>query len=175
MILEAFHVTQYQLLGGPGWLDSARFDLQAKAEGANENQLRQMLQSLLADRFHLVVHHETKETPVFALVVAKNGPRFHEWKAGDPVPEFGSGGHANSFRDQGKMQRLVDVLSTGPDAGRPVLDKTGLKGVYLFYFEWDQDQDFLPAMQQQLGLKLEAERGSMDNLVIDSVARPSEN
>lgn len=175
MILEAFHLTQYQLSGGPGWLDSVRFDLEAKAERANENQLRQMLQTLLADRFNLVVHHETKDVPVLALMVAKNGPKFHEWKAGDPMPEFGSGGHANSFRDRGTMQRLVDVLSSGPDVDRPVLDKTGLKGVYVFYVEWDEDQDFLPAMQQQLGLKLEPQRSPVDHLVIDHIDKPEAN
>jgi uncharacterized protein (TIGR03435 family) len=175
MILEAFHLTQYQLSGGPRWLDSDRFALEAKAGGANENQLRQMLQTLLADRFKLVVHRETKVSPVYALVVAKNGPKFKEWKEGDPIPEFGSGGRANNFRDRGIMQRLVDVLSSRPDIGRPVLDETGLKGVYLFYFEWDADEDFLPAMQQQLGLKLEPQRGPVDNLIIDHIDKPEMN
>lgn len=175
MILEAFHLTRYQLSGGPGWLDSVRFELEAKAEGADANQLRQMLQTLLADRFHLVVHYETKEIPMFVLVVAKNGPKFHEWKAGDPMPEFGSAGHANIFIDRGTMQRFVEVLSSGPDVDRPVLDKTGLKGVYVFYVEWDEDQDFLPAMQQQLGLKLEPQKGPVDNLVIDHIDKPEAN
>jgi uncharacterized protein (TIGR03435 family) len=176
MILEAFHLTQYQLSEGSGWLDSDRFNLEAKAEGANENQLRQMLQALLADRFKLVVHRETKEMPVYALVTAKNGPKFHEWKEGDPLPEFGSSGHPNTFRDMGPMQRLVDVLTGGLDpVGRPVLDKTGLKGVYLFYVEWGEDQDFPPAMQQQVGLKLEPQRSPVDSLVIDHIDKPEAN
>ncbi len=175
MILEAFHLTQYQLSGGPAWLDSDRFDLEAKAEGAGENQLRQMLQTLLAERFKLVVHRETKEMPVYALVVDKNGPKFHEWKEGDPLPAFGSGGHANNFRDVGTMRRLADVLSAGPDLGRPVLDKTGLRGVYVFYAEWDDGEDFLPALQHQLGLKLESQRGPVDNLVIDHIDKPTAN
>ena len=176
LILEAFHLAPYQLSGGAGWLDSDRFDLEAKAEGANEYQLRQMLQTLLAERFKLVVHRETKEMPVYALVVAKNGPKFHEWKEGDPLPAFGSGGRANNFRDVGTMQRLADVLSSGPDTiGRPMLDKTGLKGVYVFYVEWDEGEDFLPAMQQQLGLKLEPQRGPVDNLVINHIEKPDAN
>ena len=74
------------------------------------------------------------------------------------------------------MQRLVDVLSGGRDnIGRLVLDKTGLKGVYVFYFEWEDDQDFLPALQQQLGLKLEPQRGPVDNLVIDHIEKPEAN
>jgi uncharacterized protein (TIGR03435 family) len=158
VILEAYGLGQYQLSGGPGWLDSDRFELEAKAAAANENELRQMLQALLAERFKLVVHHETRDMPVYALMVGKNGPKFHEWKEGTPMPEFGSGGHTNSFRDRGTMQRLVDVLSNGQDVGRPVLDKTGLQGVYVFFFGWDEDGDFLPAMQEQLGLKLESQR-----------------
>jgi uncharacterized protein (TIGR03435 family) len=175
LILEAYHLTAYQLAGGPGWLDSDRFDLEAKAEGAGENQLRQMLQTLLAERFQLVLHRETKEMPVYAMAVGKNGPKLHEWKEGDPLPAFGSGGHAENFRDVGTIQRLADVLSAGPDLGRPVLDKTGLKGVYLFYVEWDAGEDFIPAMEQQLGLKLESQKDPVDNLVIDHIDKPTAN
>jgi hypothetical protein len=78
IILDAFHLTQYQLSGGPSWLDSDRFDLEAKAEGANENQLRLMLQTLLAERFKLVIHREAKEMPVYHLVVGKSGAKLHE-------------------------------------------------------------------------------------------------
>jgi hypothetical protein len=78
MILEAFHLTQYQLSGGPGWLDTDRFALEAKAEGADENQLRQMLQTLPAERFKLVGHRETREMAVYALLVGKNGTKLHE-------------------------------------------------------------------------------------------------
>lgn len=174
-ILEAFHLTQYQLSGGPAWLDSDRFDLEAKAAGANENQLRQMLQTLLAERFKLVVHRETKEMPMYYLVAAKNGTKLHEWKEGDPLPAFGSGGHPNNFRDRGTMQRLADVLSNGPEVGRPVFDKTGLPGVYVFYVEWDEGEEFLPAMQQQLGLKLEPQKGPVDCLFIDRIEKPDPN
>jgi uncharacterized protein (TIGR03435 family) len=174
MILEAYHLTRYQLSGGPGWLDSDLFVLEAKAEAANENQLRQMLQTLLAERFQLVVHRETKDMPVYALTVGKNEPKFHEWKEVSPMPDFGSDGHENSFRDRGNMQRLIDTLSNGA-AGRPVLDKTGLQGVYVFSFGWDADGDFLSAMQEQLGLKLESQKAPVDSLVIDQVERPSAN
>lgn len=149
--------------------------LEAKAEGANENQLRQMLQTLLAERFKLVVHREAREMAVYALLVGKNGTKLREWKEGDPMPEFGSGGHPNNFRDRGTMQRLADVLSSGPAVGRPVLDKTGLKGVYVFYVEWDDGEDFLPALQQQLGLKLEPQKAPVDNLVINHIEKPDAN
>jgi len=172
MILEAYHLTQYQLSGGPGWLDSEWFSVEAKAEAANENQLRQMLQTLLAERFKLVVHRESKEKPVYALVVGKNGTKLREWKEGDPMPEFGG---ANNFRDRGTMQHFADFLSNAPGVARPVLDKTSLQGVYVFYVEWAADEDFLPAMQAQLGLKLEPQKAPIDIFVIDHVEKPSEN
>jgi uncharacterized protein (TIGR03435 family) len=174
MILDSFHLTQYQLSGGPSWLDSDRFDLEAKAEGANENQLRLMLQTLLAERFKLVIHREAKEMPVYHLVVGKSGAKLHEWQEGDPMPSFGSDGRPK-FIDRGTMQRLADTLSGGPDVGRPVLDKTGLPGIYVFYVVWDEGEEFLPAMQQQLGLKLESQKGPVDCIVIDRIEKPNAN
>lgn len=174
LILEAFHLTPYQLTGGPGWLDSDRFELEAKAEGANQNQLRLMLQTLLAERFQLMVHREARKMPVYHLVVGKNGVKLHEWKEGDAMPSFGSDDRPK-FIDRGTMQHLADVLSGGPDAGRPVLDRTGLPGVYIFYVVWDEGDDFLPALQQQLGLKLESQKDPVDCVVIDRIERPSAN
>jgi uncharacterized protein (TIGR03435 family) len=171
IILEAYQLTQSQLSGGPGWLDSEKFSLEAKAEGANENQLRQMLQTLLAERFKLVAHHENKDM-VYALTVGKNRSKLHEWKDGDRMPDFGG---ANNFRDRGTMQHFVNFLSNNPGVGRPVLDKTGLKGVYVFYVEWGADEDFLPAMQEQLGLKLESQKGPVDVLTIDNIEKPTSN
>ncbi len=174
MILEAYRLTQYQLSGGPGWLDSDRFSLEAKGEAATEDQLRQMLQTLLAERFKLAAHHEAKEMQVFALLVGKNGTKLHEWKEGDAMPEFGAGGHANNFRDRGPMERLASVLSSSR-LERPVLDKTGLKGVYIFSVEWDNDEDFLTALQAQLGLRLESQKALMDTLIVDRAERPDVN
>jgi uncharacterized protein (TIGR03435 family) len=173
IILEAYRLNQYQLSGGPGWLDSYWFDLEGKAESpADENQLRQMLRTLLAERLQLVAHRETREMPVYALTVGKNGPKLREWKEGDVMPAFSG---ANNYRDRGTMQRLADVLSNAPDVGRPVLDKTGLKGVYVFYVQWPQGEEFLPAMQEQLGLKLESQKGPVDILVVDHIEKASAN
>jgi uncharacterized protein (TIGR03435 family) len=124
------------------------------------------------DRFQLVVHRETREMPVYALMVGKNGTKLREWKEGDPTPEFHG---TNNFRDRGTMQHFADFLCDGPGVDRPVLDKTGLKGVYSFYVEWDDDQDFLHAMQEQFGLKLESQKGPVDVLTIDHVEKPSSN
>jgi uncharacterized protein (TIGR03435 family) len=174
MIQEAFHVSQYQVSGGPGWLDSERFELEAKAEGVSEDQLRQMLQTLLAERFKLAIHRETKEMPVYHLVAGKNGTKLHDWKEGDPMPRFGPDDRPK-FIDRGSMQHLADFLTAGPDIGRPVLDKTGLTGVYVFYVAWDEGDQFLPAMQEQLGLKLESHKDLVDCLVIDRIEKPQGN
>ena len=174
IILEAFQLTQYQISGGPGWIDSDRFDLEAVAEGASENQLRQMLQTLLAERFNLVIHRETKEMPVYHLLAAKSGIKLHEWKEGDPMPKFDSDDRLK-FIDRGTMQHFVDVLSGVGAVGRPVLDKTGLSGVYVFYVVWDPRDDYLPAMQEQLGLKLESHKDLVDCIVIDRIEKPDGN
>ncbi len=172
IILEAYQITPSQLSGGPAWLDSEKFSLEAKAEGANENQLRQMLRTLLAERFKLVAHRETKDMPIYTLTAGKNGSKLHEWKDGDRMPDFAG---ANNYREQGTMQHFVDFLSNKPDVGRPVLDQTGLRGIYVFYVEWGADEDFLPAMQEQLGLKLESQKGPVDVLTIDSIEKPTLN
>jgi uncharacterized protein (TIGR03435 family) len=175
IMMEAFHLTQqYQLSGGPGWIDSDRFDLAAVAEHAKENQLRQMLQTLLAERFKLVIHRETKEMPVYHLLVAKSGAKLHEWKEGDPMPEFGSDDRLK-FIDHGNMQHLADLLSSVGAVGRPVLDKTSLTGVYLFHVAWDPREEFLPAVQEQLGLKLESQKDLVDFIVIDRIEKPDPN
>ena len=171
-MLEAWGLTRYQLSGGPEWLDSDRYSLEAKAEGASEDRLRQMLRTLLAERFKLVVHRESREMLVYALVPGKNGIKLREWKEGDPVPEFHGG---QNFRDVGTMRHFADFLSNGTGVGRPVLDKTGLSGVYSLYVEWDDDQEFLPAMQEQLGLKLESQRASVGVLTIDHIEKPDLN
>jgi uncharacterized protein (TIGR03435 family) len=73
------------------------------------------------------------------------------------------------------MQHFADLLSNAPDTGRPVLDRTGLKGVYGFFVQWPKDEKFLPAMQEQLGLKLESLKGSVDILVIGRIEKPGSN
>lgn len=175
IVLEAYRLTPYQLSGGPGWLDSDAFDLQAKSATANENQLRQMLQTLLAERFQLVVRRETKEMPAYALKVSKNGGKLRDWKQGDPVPKP-PGNHPYNYLGAGTTQQFADFLSTNaPAVGRPVLDKTGLKGSYVFLIGWDAVDNFITAMQEQLGLKLESQKAALDAFVIEYIEKPSSN
>jgi uncharacterized protein (TIGR03435 family) len=142
----------------------------------------------LADRFNLTLHRETKDLPVFALVVAKNGPKLHEVKAGDPPPPAGSPDIAlnrGHIAIRAGMPVLVWTLSRSRDVDRVILDKTGLTGTYDFDLKWtpegkgedlsDSGPSIFTAIQQQLGLKLEPQKGPVEIIVIDHVQRPSEN
>jgi uncharacterized protein (TIGR03435 family) len=184
IIQSAYHLTNYQFSGGPGWLDSDRFDLEAKAETpANESQLRQMLQSMLADRFKLVVHHETKEMLTYIMTVSKNGPKpkLIEVKPGEPAPRLASPppGVVGNLVYRGNLQAFAEVtLSSGDPSrliGRPVLDKTGLNGDYFFAVPWYENESVMTAVEDQLGLKFESQRVPMDTIVVEHIEKPSEN
>jgi bla regulator protein BlaR1 len=222
LIVLAWRVQPFQLSGGPSWIESAHYDISAKSEGnpkQEENFL--MVQSLLVDRFQLKIHHETKELPVYALVVAnkdgKIGPQLIESKEGSctqfdpskppPPPEpgkppaLGCGGMwmgPDRINAVGiPISQLSPVLSRM--LGRTVVDKTGLTAKYDVKAQWTPDQNQLQALgggappgepvpqfdpngpsiftalQEQLGLKLESQKGPVDILVIDHVEKPSEN
>jgi uncharacterized protein (TIGR03435 family) len=137
LIKGAYGLEDYQASGGPAWIDSARFDVEAKStDSANRDGLLLMLRTLLADRFKLTVHRLTKELAIYALAVAKNGPKFHALKAEEAScwPACaGSPGKMNHLR-QRDLQSLATYL-TRLGADKPVSDKTGLTG----YFGLDPD------------------------------------
>ena len=123
------------------------------------------------------MHRETREIPVYALTVAKNGPKLKE--GGLPPSGVFQGvnpdGHQLHFVDQGNIQRLADDLSGNPMLHRIVVDRTGLRGQYVFLLGWDSDDDFLDAIQEQLGLKLESAKASVEVLVVDHAEKPPGN
>jgi uncharacterized protein (TIGR03435 family) len=164
LIASAYHVKDFQVSGGPSWINSERYDIEAKMPDSLAEEMQKLppsqrrakimgllLQSLLADRFKLKVSHGTKELPVYALVVAKNGPKLQESKPNDTYPNGIKGpdglGHAGMFRmsigggeitAQGiPMASLVMMLSE--QLGRTVLDQTGLKGNYDVALQWTPD------------------------------------
>lgn len=191
LISEAYHLYDFQVSGGPNWLDSYRVDIQAKADpGAKPEQLRAMLQKLLADRFGLVVHREMKELPVYALVVAKNGPKIQQSKDAEGSPEFRVFMRSQIMAKRAPLSLLTEALAML--LSRPVSDKTGLQGGFEYKLQWTPDQsqtrggdDPLPpdpdrpsifvALQEQLGLKLESQKGPVEIIVIDHAEKPSEN
>jgi uncharacterized protein (TIGR03435 family) len=149
------------------------------------------IQALLADRFQLQLHRETKELPLYALVVDKNGPKLQEPANGRKEMDFETGRGQLKARNI-PMPYLTRYLSRG--LGRVVVDKTGLGGKYDFALTWDPEEirvsappvdvpppsdsnapSIFTALEEQLGLKLESRRGPVDVLVIEHVERPSEN
>jgi len=158
LITAAYDVKDFQVSGGPSWIESERYDIEAKEPDSiaeelpklpleqRRKQLGLMVQSLLADRFQLKLHRESKELPVYALVVAKNGPKLQQAKPGDTYPKGIKGpdgvGHAGVMRmGPGELTgqalpiaSLAHLLSQ--QLGRDVLDQTGLKGNYDFTLKW---------------------------------------
>lgn len=192
LIAWAWNVKDFQVLGAPKWLDQERFEIQATAaQSLSEDQFRLMLQQLLASRFSLKIHRETRELPVFALVLGKGGPRLPVAKdatVNGGMGEFGVG-PTKLFARGGTMPMFALILTNNVD--RPVVDKTGLTGHYDFDLNYDPPEPAPRAAGeppawtpvgpaiftaiQQLGLKLEPQKDTFDMLVIDSVDRPSGN
>jgi uncharacterized protein (TIGR03435 family) len=152
-----------------------------------------MLQGLLADRFKLALHHETRELPIYALVIAENGPKVAETTAAasnsaNTSPAIPTGfpivkGHGIGMGDGRLTARgasisfLADILSRQPGVSRTVVDETKLTGNYDFTLEWSADgnaESIRTAVQDQLGLQLEPKTAPLEVLVIDHAEEPSE-
>jgi bla regulator protein blaR1 len=164
LIQSAYGVQDFQVAGGPKWADADRYDIEAKMDSSQVEKLqtlspdqrwletRHMLQALLANRFKLVLHRETKELPGYALVIAKNGTKLHDAKPGDTYPNGlkGPDGHSGEglmmMRGNGgpltgqgvTIAGLVQTLSR--QLGGTILDETGLTGKYDFTLQWAPDE-----------------------------------
>lgn len=176
-IVAAYGVQEQLIEGGPAWINSERYEILAKAgDSAQRAQLASMLQSLLEDRFKLKIHRETKQRPIYALTVAKSGPKLHPSEGGEFF--LGRRGKGPVTGRKASMAGLAGTLSTL--MGRKVVDQTGLSGVYDFTLEFaplDAVDSPLPALvtalQEQLGLKLEAANGPVEVLVVDHAEKPT--
>lgn len=204
LITWAYDIHADRVYGKSSWLDSTRFDIMANAPQDNRpapprqpgqpTELQQMMQALLADRFGLVLHRETRELPMYALIAAKGGPRLHlsETPAVFGQTPFNMPGGGRLIGTQVSAEMLAKVLSNQLD--RSVQDQTGLKGVFDFKLEWEPDPpstrpDGMPAsadpragsslftaIQEQLGLKLDSRKGPVEVLVIDHIENtPTKN
>lgn len=190
-----------QLVGLPTNFEHLAYDINAKPDEATHKELlelepgsklyREMIQALLVERFHLVVHHEVRNLSGFALVVAKNAPKL------ETAPSL-------KQRERGRLQtapgeitaerrpldELTSFLSGETElADRPVVDKTGLKGLFTYHLKWAPDSQrdavastgdvagpsLFTAIQEQLGLKLEPQKLPTDVVVIDHIEKPTEN
>jgi uncharacterized protein (TIGR03435 family) len=183
----AWHVFEYQVQG-PGWLNSDRWDVAAKAGGAvSEDQLRLMLEALLADRFKLEVHRQTKEMQAYLLSLGKSGPKFHESDTeGEMLMQPDKERMSVTVR-RAPVSRLTEMLSTILQT--PVLDLTGLTGRYDLTVNVAKYVDdlkpangipdvvsILTGLQEELGLKMESRKVPIDLVVVDHVERiPADN
>jgi uncharacterized protein (TIGR03435 family) len=178
LIVNAFAVKDYQVFG-PDWMNSEVYDISATLPaGATGDQVFPMMQTLLAERFGMAFHREVRELPVYALVLAKGGSKLK------PV-EFGRGGtnfDGHTLKAvRMPVAKLADFLAQRLE--RPVLDMTELKGVFDFTLEYsnledsgDPSPDLMAALQQQLGLRLEARKAPVETILVDHLDKnPTEN
>jgi uncharacterized protein (TIGR03435 family) len=241
LIRNAYQLQDYQITGGPAWLGSDHFDVIAKmpegyqptpgpppAAGSAPTPIQLMMRALLADRFKLAIHNETKESPIYALIVARSdgklGPQLKKSETdcaavmaaargrgpgAMPPPPGGPGGRGGDNPPcgirigpgalaMGASPMPNFAQSLGMFAGRIVLDRTGLAGAYDINLTWTPDQmprpagdgpppqingvavdpngpSLFTAVQEQLGLKLDSQRGPVETLVIDRAEKPVEN
>lgn len=190
LTLKALIAGSYEIRGfqvfGPGWIDSERYDIMAKlpdeaaklGEKERWSQVHSMERSLLADRFQLAAHRETRDLPVLTLVVAKGGLKIRKTgeDEGSNVIVERRAGHLAA--QQITVRQIVEILSS--IARQPVLDATGFAGATDIRLDWTpEDNDpvgpLSDALHQQLGLKLEERKSPMPVVVIDRVERPSGN
>ena len=201
LINLAYWLHPKQLTGGPAWAETEKFDMAGTPDAPgqpNVDQMKLMIQKLLADRFQLKFHFEKRELPVYAVRLAKTGAKITQSRddpKGIPGWNFGRNpsGMIMAFRNS-PMSQFTAVLQNSTD--RPVVDQSGLTGRYDFTLNFTPDAamaallgglpppagdnpdaapDLFTAFQQQLGLKLEPAKAPVDVMVIDKVERPSEN
>jgi uncharacterized protein (TIGR03435 family) len=161
-----------EILGGPAWLESDGYDFEGKVDGKpSRAELLQMVQALLGDRFRMKAHRESRQVPVYALVLGKGGAKLRQSSGGPPNFRFTARGLEAKDCVIAPLAMALNEIT-----GRPVNDETGLKGLYDFTLEWHgNDPSIYLALEEQLGLKLEARKAQIEHLVIERIERPNEN
>jgi uncharacterized protein (TIGR03435 family) len=200
LIVYAYRLRNFQLTGGPGWLGSDRFDIQARAPASSQQDNPAMTRALLRDRFRLVVHSETKQEQVYALVVDRSDGRLGpQLKPSTKVCQSALPGTANpcgmntSVNDAGgtlvgngqTMEQLVGALGNF-GLNRMVINRTGLTGSFDIELKWRPDDlrsanaaqgsdlpSIFAALPEQLGLRLDSQRGPVEFLYVDRIERPA--
>lgn len=203
LIAAAYDLNPRTISGEPGWAGSDRYEIIAETPGdlrpTYDDQMT-MLRKLLEDRFRLIAHREPKEFSIYEITIAKGGAKLSPVAAPPDAPTNltstvypGAGGGVDHLKLPARNVTLRQFASILQRAilDRPVVDRTGLTGRYDFDLEWRPDEsefggtlppavdsdkpDFFAAVQQQLGLKIEAKRGLVAGLIIDRIERPSAN
>jgi bla regulator protein blaR1 len=201
LIGDVYGVQDDRISGAPEWLNSEKYDIQAKIDKSAADELQKlspaqrelergrMLQALLAEHFKLTLHRETREISVYVLGIDDNGPKLQLAKPGDTYPNgikgldglpagpHRVGGQRGQLTVQALSMATVASVLSREFGGRTILDRTGLKGEYDFTVRWTPDANqavILTAIEEQLGLKLETQKVPMEVLVIDHAEQPSE-
>jgi uncharacterized protein (TIGR03435 family) len=195
----AYGVHGKQIVGGPDWMDKDTYDIAAVPDGEgqpNDKQWKGMLQKLIVDRYKVKFHHETRELPVFALAIAKDGPKnLAENTSGGSLPGMffrGTPGGIMLPANNATMKDFTGLLQEVV-LDKPVVDQTGLKGRYDFTLKWAPDESqfgghvpppseatdappsLFTAVQEQIGMKIDSTKAMVDVLVIDHVEKPTAN
>jgi uncharacterized protein (TIGR03435 family) len=198
LIAAAYDLNPKSISGGPGWMETDHFDIRAVTPGevrpTHDEQMR-MLRALLTERFKLTFHREKKEFSIYSLELAKGGPKLNQTADASVPPTVGPGVvYPQKIVLPGRNATTGELASLLQRAilDRPVVDRTGLTARYDFDLDWAPDTSqfggdvpaasetgpslpLFEAIQKQLGLRLEATRGEVDALVVDSAQKPSEN
>jgi uncharacterized protein (TIGR03435 family) len=193
LVRIAYGVQDFQVSGGPNWADGDRFDVEAKSESnASRDQVLLMIQALLKDRFKLKIRRDTKEGSIYTLLVGKNGSRLQSVPESEPANV-----RINRFMGKRSMTQFAEYLSSV--VGQPVVDKTALSGFFDIKLEFTPEQfrgrtsangepprvngesidangpSIFTAIQEQLGLRREPAKGTVQSLIIESAERPTDN
>jgi uncharacterized protein (TIGR03435 family) len=197
LILFAFDLDGTRLVNAPAWIKSERYTIDATASGGEgQQQMRPMVQALLADRFHLMAHREQRRLADYELLVAPGGSKFPPAPApGQPWPKVGPIDPKNpdQFVEPTGNEHSAGILGMAnlsgflaSELGRPVIDKSGINGSYEIRLLWKPGLEeatsgqpagpsLFTAVREQLGLQLKAAHDPIDVLVIDRIARPTAN
>jgi len=185
-IIGAWSVGPQQVAGGPDWIDTDRFEINAKADRAvNDATFMLMLRDLLADRFQLALHRETRTQAVYVLEVVKTGPKLEKAEPGEASTST-AGDNTGVAMDARRVDMDSFARSLARETELTVVNKTGLQGTYNFKVHWVRDSarrndpsiegaSLFTAIQEQLGLRLRSEKAPVEVLVIDRAERPSAN
>ena len=203
LIMQAYNLKAFQISGEPDWVDTARWDIEAKVEGfsgrLSQAQAGTLLRALMEDRFQLRVRQETREMPVYALVIGRGGSKLTPHTGQPPAP----GQAVRSGRGMFSIKKAGVALLAAQlerQLARVVVDKTGLPGDYDYTLEWTPEPgeggpesiglppqaeppvpldpkgpSIFTALQEQLGLRLDSQKGPVEVIVIEHVEKPSEN
>jgi uncharacterized protein (TIGR03435 family) len=201
LIVFAYGVHQKQVVGAPGWAESEKFDVQAVPNNdglPTLDQWKLMVQRLLEDRCKLSFHHDEKELPVYILSVSKNGPKLTP-SLGNSIglPALGFRGNTGGdvSASNATMGDFINFMTRNVKLDRPIVNRTGIQGRYDFELTWTPDDTqfggrtdpappadgsspapgLFTAVQEELGLRLEASRAQVEVLAIDHIEKPSEN